>query len=123
MMMIDVLSVLSLTNTHTHVMTHTRHDTYVIVQSNYLTILFSSQMISSEADLSVQYIFSKDEGKAPPWSSGSVLDHSSNLGVSISEGCFIFHFASLLLEVARPIWPTMCTKVAVKHQSSLSKDG
>ena len=27
---------------------------------------------------------------------------SSNLGMGISEGCFIFHFASLLLEVARP---------------------
>jgi len=27
----------------------------------------------------------------------------SNLRVGISEGCFIFHFASLLLEVARPI--------------------
>ena len=43
---------------------------------------------------------------------------SSNLGVGISEGCFIFDFASLPLEVARPIQPTMCTKVAVKHQSS-----
>jgi len=27
----------------------------------------------------------------------------SNLGVGISEGCFIFDFASLRLEVARPI--------------------
>ena len=27
----------------------------------------------------------------------------SNLGVGISEGCFIFDFASLPLEVARPI--------------------
>ena len=26
-----------------------------------------------------------------------------NLGVGISEGCFIFDFASLALEVARPI--------------------
>ena len=40
------------------------------------------------------------------------------LGVGISEGCFIFHLASLPLEVARPIQPTMCTKVAVKQQSS-----
>ena len=34
------------------------------------------------------------------------LDHchlSWNLGVGISEGCFIFDFASLPLEVARPI--------------------
>ena len=48
-------------------------------------------------------------------------DHShlsSNLGVCISEECFIFDFASLVLEVARPIQPTICTKVAVKHQSS-----
>jgi len=27
----------------------------------------------------------------------------SNLGVGISEGCFVFHFISLSLEVARPI--------------------
>jgi len=27
----------------------------------------------------------------------------SNPGVSISEGCFVFHFVSLPLEVARPI--------------------
>ena len=27
----------------------------------------------------------------------------SNLGVGISEGCYIFDFASLSLEVARPI--------------------
>ena len=52
------------------------------------------------------------------WYSGSVLEHSrlprvfeSRLG--ISEGCFIFHFASLPLEVVRPIQPTTCTKVAV----------
>ena len=37
--------------------------------------------------------------------------------MGISEGCFIFDFASLPLEVARPIQPTMGTKVAVKHQS------
>ena len=42
----------------------------------------------------------------------------SNPGVGISEGCFVFHFVSLPLEVARPIQPTLCTKVAVKHQSS-----
>jgi len=35
----------------------------------------------------------------------------------ISEGCFIFHFAPLPLEVARR---TMCTKEAVKHQSPSS---
>ena len=46
---------------------------------------------------------------------------SSNLGVGISEGCFIFDFTSLPSEVARPIYPTMCTKVAVKHQSSSSQ--
>jgi len=39
---------------------------------------------------------------------GSVLDHRllppcSNLGGGISEGCFIFDFASLPLEVPRPI--------------------
>ena len=62
----------------------------------------------------------------PPWSNGSVLDQrslspvSSNLGVGISEGCFILDFASLPLEVTRPIQPTMCIKVAIKHQSSSS---
>ena len=39
----------------------------------------------------------------------------SNLGMGISEGCFIFDFASLPLEVAWPILATMCTKVAVKQ--------
>ena len=38
---------------------------------------------------------------------GSALDYislpSSNLGVDISEGCFVLDFASLPLEVARPI--------------------
>ena len=44
----------------------------------------------------------------------------SNPGVGISEGCFVFDFASLPLEVAQPIQPTLCTKVAVKHQLSIS---
>ena len=44
----------------------------------------------------------------------------SNPGVGISEGCFVFHFVSLPLEGARPIQPALCTKVAVKHQSSSS---
>ena len=53
-----------------------------------------------------QYIL--DEGRVPLWSSSSVLDHRSlppclNLRVGISEGCFIFDFASLPLEVAQPI--------------------
>jgi len=39
-----------------------------------------------------------------------------NPGVGISEG----YFVSLPLEVARPIYPTLCTKAAVKHQSSSS---
>ena len=59
--------------------------------------------------------------RAPLQSSGSVLDHpGANLGVGISEGCFFFDLASLPLEVIRPIQPTMCTKVAVKHKSSSS---
>ena len=36
----------------------------------------------------------------------STTDHyhpCSNPGVGISEGCFVFHFVSLPLEVARPI--------------------
>ena len=45
---------------------------------------------------------------------------SSNLGRGIFQGCFIFDFASLPLEVARPIQPTVCTKVAIKHQSTSS---
>jgi len=59
----------------------------------------------------------------PPWSSSRVLDHRStclNLDVGISEGCFIFDFTSLPLEIAGPMKPTMCTKVVVKHQSSSS---
>jgi len=61
--------------------------------------------------------------RAPPWSKGSVLDDRSLPPVfesrrDISEGCFVFDFASLPSEVAGLIYPTMCTKVAVKHQSS-----
>ena len=41
-----------------------------------------------------------------------------NFGMGISNGCFIFDFDSLSLEVARPIQPTLCTNVPVKHQSS-----
>ena len=44
----------------------------------------------------------------------------SNRGVGISEGRFVFHFVSLPLEVARPVQPTLCTKVALKRQSSSS---
>ena len=47
---------------------------------------------------------------------------NSNLGVAMSEGCFIFDFPSLPLEVGRPIKPTPCTKVAVKHQPSNHSD-
>jgi len=50
-----------------------------------------------------------------------IRDHyhpCSNLGVGISEGCFILDFASLPLEVVRPIYPTICAKVAAKHRSS-----
>ena len=43
---------------------------------------------------------------------------SSNLGVGISESYFVFDFASLPQEVARPISPNMRTNVAVRHQSS-----
>jgi len=49
-----------------------------------------------------------------------ITDHyhlSSNLGLGVSEWYFVFDFASLLLEVARPSNPTVCTKVATKHQS------
>ena len=42
----------------------------------------------------------------------------SNLGVGISERCFIFDFVSLPLEIARPILAYQVTKVAVKHQTS-----
>ena len=51
------------------------------------------------------------------------IDHyylSSNLGVDKNEWCFVFDFASLPLDATRPIWPTVCTNVAVKHQSSIT---
>jgi len=53
-----------------------------------------------------------------------ITDHyhlSLNLTMGISEGCFIFDFASLPLEVTQPIYPSMCTKVAIKHQSSFQR--
>jgi len=49
----------------------------------------------------------------------SITDHyylSSNLGVGISEGCFISEFASL----PKSIISSLYRKVAVKHQSSSS---
>ena len=52
-----------------------------------------------------------------------ITDHyhpCSNLSVGISEGCFVFNFALLPLEVARPILPTMRTKVDVIHPPSSS---
>jgi len=44
----------------------------------------------------------------------TVLIHSHLSFVKLSEGCFIFGLVSLSLEVARPIYPNMCTKVAIK---------
>ena len=41
---------------------------------------------------------------------------NSNPGLAMSERCFFYQFASLSREVARPIYNTMCTKVAVKQQ-------
>ena len=46
---------------------------------------------------------------------GSTVSHRY-IPDMLYQKCFIFHFASLPLEVARPIQPTMCTKVAVKQQ-------
>ena len=45
---------------------------------------------------------------------------NTNLGVGMSEGCFIFHFAILPLDVARHIYPTICTNMSAKHQSQSS---
>ena len=58
-------------------------------------------------DTQVNHILNHEQ-MAPPWSSGSVFDRRSlppcsNLGVGISEGCFIFDFPSLPLEIAQPI--------------------
>jgi len=50
-----------------------------------------------------------------------ITDHyhlSLNLDVGISERCLSFHFVSLPLEVARPIYPTMCTNLAVQSLSA-----
>jgi len=53
----------------------------------------------------------------------TTLKHlSSNLGMDMSEGCFIFHFASFHLEVARTIYRIMCTEVPIKHQTSKLTD-
>ena len=59
---------------------------------------------------------------------GSSLDHrslppelESHSGMGKYGGCFMFDIASLPLEVARSIEPTMGTKVAVQHQWSSSQ--
>ena len=68
----------------------------VLLMSDMLPILSLTHLqVSSLCEL-----------RAPPWSTGSMFDHRSlpprsNLGVGISEGCFIFDFASSPLEVAR----------------------
>ena len=42
------------------------------------------------------------------------IDNSINyFDVGISEGCFIFDFASLPLDVARPIEPIKCTIIII----------
>ena len=60
------------------------------------------------ADNDIPFRFSNIFSGVPLWSSDSILDHRSlppcsNPGVGISEGCFVFHFVSLPLEVAWPI--------------------
>ena len=58
-----------------------------------------------------------------------ITDHyhpCSNLWVGISEGCYIFHFASLPLVAGRSIQPTICTKVIiifVSYPTDHAKDG
>ena len=51
---------------------------------------------------------------------GSAVDHISQPPEfkprRRHEGYLIFDFASLHLGVARAIYPTLCTKVAVRHQ-------
>ena len=39
---------------------------------------------------------------------------------TMSEGCFIFHFTSLILETTRPIKVIICTNVAIKQQHLFS---
>jgi len=45
---------------------------------------------------------------------------SSKLVVGMSEKCLIFDFASLPLELARLIEPTLCTNLAIYHQTFIS---
>ena len=74
-----------------------------------LRTIYLSVYLSTCLSISLSAYLSIPLSRAPLWSSGSMLDHRShyhpclNLGVGISEGCFIFDFASLSLEVARPI--------------------
>ena len=78
---------------------------YLIAYLNWNAIINASSLGASAVKLIARWI----------------TDHyhpSSKLDVAISKGCFYFEFASLPSEVARPISPTTCTKVAVNHQSS-----
>ena len=44
--------------------------------------------------------------------------HEFKVRRGMSEGCFVFQFASLPLELSHPIQPTLCPKVVVKHETS-----
>ena len=69
---------------------------------------------------SLHYLWGRLHGLAVACWTTDYYHPCSNPGVGISEGCFVLHFVSLHLEVAWPIQLTLCTKVAVKHQSSSS---
>ena len=53
--------------------------------------------------------------QASPWSTGSAVGNRSLAPRFKPSLCFIFNISSLLVEVAQPIQPTVCTNVTVKH--------
>ena len=50
------------------------------------------------------------------WLATYVQHLGSNPSRAMSEGCFIFHFTSVPLEVDPSIQPTFCTKMGLKQQ-------
>ena len=97
------------TNTCTYMFTYTRRHTYLHTPTRPYIHTYTSTHTIRPGRL---------RGLAVACWTTCHYHPCSNLGVGIYEGCFIFTFASLPLDVARPIQPTMYTKVAVKHQSS-----
>ena len=100
---------------------------YTLRETAYFNLVFRALSFSYFSSIHVK-ITNHIKGNHPriisralPWSNGSVESHITTR-VRISAWSYLKGVSSLTLlrylRRARPIQPTMCTKVAVKYQSS-----